>query len=66
MKERDDDESGADGWRRSFVIFRKRTGAFFMEAMIQVSETELARIREMGMEILCTEENAVYSLPLHP
>ena len=34
-----------------------------MEAMIQVTETDLAKIREMGVEILCTEENAVLPSP---
>ena len=34
-----------------------------MEAMIQVTETDLAKIREMGVEILCTEENAVIPSP---
>ncbi len=34
-----------------------------MEAMIQVSEAELAKVREIGVEILCTEENAVLPSP---
>ena len=34
-----------------------------MEAMIQASEAELATMREMGVEILCTEENAVIPSP---
>ena len=34
-----------------------------MEAMIQASETDLAKIREMGVEILCTEKNAVIPSP---
>ena len=34
-----------------------------MEVMIQASEAELAKMREMGVEILCTEENAVIPSP---
>ncbi len=34
-----------------------------MEAMIQVSEAELEKVREMGVKILCTEENAVLPSP---
>ena len=34
-----------------------------MEAMIQASEADLAKMREIGVEILCTEENAVLPSP---